>query len=286
MVDQSQRKAAEEEVRYLAYNDPLTGLPNRRLLLDRLEQALAMSARHQLCGAVMMLDLDNFKTINETQGPDMGDRLLREVARRLRDCVPEDETLARHGGDEFVVVLKDLGADPQEAANRAEEMGQTILAAIRAPFDIDGQQHHTALSVGIAIFRGVRESADELLKRSDLAMYEAKAAGRDTLRFFDPQMQAAVSERAALEADLRAGLDAGQTGCGTVRTVLPAQGGPRPHHGRRGTGTLAPSGQGLHLASGIHSLGGRKRTDPARGRVGDAQRLRTAGAVERAPRAG
>ncbi|WP_312843768.1 bifunctional diguanylate cyclase/phosphodiesterase [Diaphorobacter nitroreducens] len=210
MVDQSQRKAAEEEVRYLAYNDPLTGLPNRRLLLDRLEQALAMSARHQLCGAVMMLDLDNFKTINETQGPDMGDRLLREVARRLRDCVPEDETLARHGGDEFVVVLKDLGADPQEAANRAEEMGQTILAAIRAPFDIDGQQHHTALSVGIAIFRGVRESADELLKRSDLAMYEAKAAGRDTLRFFDPQMQAAVSERAALEADLRAGLDAGQ----------------------------------------------------------------------------
>lgn len=210
MVDQSQRKAAEEEVRYLAYNDPLTGLPNRRLLLDRLEQALAMSARHQLCGAVMMLDLDNFKTINETLGPDMGDRLLREVAKRLRGCVPEDDTLARHGGDEFVVVLKDLGVNPKEAAARAEEVAQRILAAVRQPFDIDGQASHTALSVGIAIFRGVSESADELLKRSDLAMYEAKAAGRDTLRFFDPQMQAAVSERAALEADMRAGLEAGQ----------------------------------------------------------------------------
>lgn len=211
MVDQSQRKAAEEEIRYLAYNDPLTGLPNRRLLLDRLQQALAVSARHQRCGAVLMLDLDNFKNINETQGHDMGDRLLCEVADRLRGCVHEDDTLARHGGDEFVVVLKDLGANPQEAATHAEEVGQKILAALREPFQLGGgEARHTTLSIGISVFQGLRESVDELLKRSDLAMYEAKAAGRDTLRFFDPQMQAVVSARVALEADMRAGLDAGQ----------------------------------------------------------------------------
>ena len=211
MVDQSQRRQAEEEVRYLAYNDPLTGLPNRRLLLDRLQQALAMSARHQLCGAVLMLDLDNFKHINETQGHDMGDRLLHAVALRLRACIPEDDTLARHGGDEFVVVLKDLGASPQEAATRAEAMGLQILDAMREPFALGGgEPRHTTLSVGIVIFQGLHESADELLKRSDMAMYEAKAAGRDALRFFDPQVQAQMTARVALEADMRSGLEAGE----------------------------------------------------------------------------
>ena len=211
MIDQSQRKEAQEEIRYLAYNDLLTGLPNRRLLMDRLQQTLAVSARHQRCGAVLMLDLDNFKTINEVRGHDVGDRLLSEVAGRLRGCMHEDDTLARHGGDEFVVVLKDLGAHPQEAAARAEEMGQKILAAMREPFQVDGDEpHHTTLSVGITMFQGMRESADELLKRSDLAMYEAKGAGRNTLRFYDPQMQAVVAARVALEADMRAGLEAGQ----------------------------------------------------------------------------
>ncbi|HPU19652.1 MAG TPA: EAL domain-containing protein [Alicycliphilus sp.] len=211
MVDLSQRRRAEQEVRYLAYNDPLTGLPNRRLLLDRLQQALAISARHQWCGALLMLDLDNFKQINETLGHDMGDRLLQAVAERLRACVPDDDTLARHGGDEFVVVLKDLGATPAEAAARAEEAAQKMLQAMRAPFVIDGgEPRHSTLSVGIAIFQGQHESADELLKRSDMAMYEAKAAGRDALRFFDPQMQAQMAERVALEADMRAGLDSGQ----------------------------------------------------------------------------
>ena len=210
MVDLSQRKAAEEEIRYLAYYDPLTGLPNRRLLMDRLQQALALSARHQRCGAVLMLDLDHFKTINETQGHEKGDHLLREVADRLRGCVHKDDTLARVGGDEFVVVLVDLDGNPQEAAARAEEVGQKILGALRAPFQLDGEQHHTTLSVGVSVFQGLRESVDDLLKRSDLAMYEAKAAGRNTLRFYDPQMQAAVAARVALESDMRTGLESGQ----------------------------------------------------------------------------
>ncbi|MBS0468364.1 MAG: EAL domain-containing protein [Proteobacteria bacterium] len=211
MVDLSQRRQAEQEVHYLAYNDPLTGLPNRRLLLDRLQQALAVSARQRQCGAVLMLDLDNFKHINETRGHDMGDRLLCAVADRLRRGIPGADTLARHGGDEFVVVLKELGANPQLAAARAEAVGQQILDVMREPFAIDGgERHHTTLSVGITLFQGLNESADELLKRCDMAMYEAKAAGRDALRFFDPQMQAQMSARVALEGDMRVGLEAGQ----------------------------------------------------------------------------
>lgn len=210
MVDLSQRKAAEEEIRYLAFYDPLTRLPNRRLLLDRLQQALATSARHQRSGALLLLDLDNFKTLNETQGHDRGDTLLLQVSHRLRACVHEDDTVARQGGDEFVVVLEDLGDTPEEAAARAEEAAQKVLHALREPYMLDGEMHHSSLSMGITIFSGMRETVDELLKRADLAMYQAKSAGRDTLRFYDPQMQAAVSARAALELDMRAGLAQGQ----------------------------------------------------------------------------
>jgi len=209
--DISQRKQAEEELRYLAYNDMLTGLPNRRLLFDRLEQALAMSARHGSCGAVLMLDLDHFKTLNETRGHEAGDRLLRSVAARLRTCIDGDATLARQGGDEFVVVLRELGESCEEAATHSEEVARRILAALREPFDLDdGEPHHTTLSIGITVYDGLGEPAEELLKRSELAMYEAKAAGRNTLRFFDPQMQAVVAERVQMEADMRTGLAEGQ----------------------------------------------------------------------------
>ena len=210
MVDLSQRKAAEEEIKYLAFYDPLTQLPNRRLLLDRLQQALAASARRQRCGALLMLDLDNFKTLNETRGHDKGDSLLRQVAQRLRDCMHEDHTVARHGGDEFVVVLEDLGDNPEEAAARAEETGQRILAALREPYLLEGEDYHTTVSMGATIFQGLSESVDELLKRADLAMYQAKAAGRNSLQFYDPRVQAVVRARAALELDLRAGLAQGQ----------------------------------------------------------------------------
>jgi diguanylate cyclase (GGDEF)-like protein/PAS domain S-box-containing protein len=210
LVDISQRKADEEEIRYLAFYDPLTRLPNRRLLTDRLQQALAASARYQRSGALLLLDLDNFKTLNETQGHERGDQLLQQVALRLRACVQEDDTVARQGDDEFVVVLEDLGDNPAEAATRSEEIGQKILAALRVPYQLDGEVHHSLLSMGITIFSGMRETLDELLKRADLAMYQAKAAGRDTLRFYDPQMQVVVSARAAMELDMRAGLAQGQ----------------------------------------------------------------------------
>ena len=210
LQDLSERKAAEEEIRQLAYYDPLTSLPNRRLLMDRLQQALATSARHHRSGALLLLDIDNFKTLNETRGHDSGDTLLRQVAHRLLSCVHEDDTVARQGGDEFVVVLEDLGDNPEEAAARAEEAGQRILAALREPYLINAAEHHSSLSMGVTIFSDMRETVDELLKRADLALYQAKDAGRDTLRFYDPKMQAAVSARAALELDMRIGLAQGQ----------------------------------------------------------------------------
>ncbi len=210
MQDLSQRKAAEEEINSLAYYDPLTRLPNRRLLMDRLQHALATSARHHRSGALLMLDLDNFKTLNETRGHDRGDTLLQHVAHRLRSCVHEDDTVARQGGDEFVVVLEDLGDSPEDAVARSEEVGQRILAVLREPYELDGGEHHSSISMGITIFSDMRETVDELLKRADLALYQAKDAGRDTLRFYDPQMQAAVTARAALELDMRVGLAQGQ----------------------------------------------------------------------------
>lgn len=210
MVDLSPRKAAEEEIRNLAYYDPLTRLPNRRLLRDRLQQALAASSRHHRWGALLLLDLDNFKNLNETQGHEQGDLLLAQVAHRLSECVHEDDTVARPGGDEFVVVLEDLGSSAEEAAARCEETAQRILAAMREPYQMDGENHHSSLSMGVALFTGTRETVDELLRRADLAMYQAKAAGRDTLRFYDPQMQAVVSARVAMELDMRIGLEQGQ----------------------------------------------------------------------------
>ena len=210
LVDLSQHKAAEQEIHYLAYYDPLTQLPNRRLLVDRLQKALADSARRGRCGAVLMLDLDNFKTLNETQGHERGDMLLRQVAQRLCGCVQGEDTVARHGGDEFVVVLDDLGQSLEGAAARAEETGQKILAAMRHPFLLEGEPRHTTLSMGVTIFQGARETVDELLQRADLAMYQAKAGGRNALRFYDPQMQASVAARAALESDLRDGLGKGE----------------------------------------------------------------------------
>ncbi|SDL98121.1 PAS domain S-box-containing protein/diguanylate cyclase (GGDEF) domain-containing protein [Oryzisolibacter propanilivorax] len=208
--DITQRRKAEEDLRYLAYNDPLTGLPNRRLLLDRLEQALATTMRHQSWGAVLLLDLDHFKTVNETRGHDAGDRLLRQATDRLRASLGGDVTLARQGGDEFVAVLKELSTSSEQASAHAEEVARDVLKALRPPFDLGGELHHITLSIGITLFDGKGEPAEELLKRSELAMYDAKAAGRDTLRFFDPRMQAVVAARAQLEADMRTGLAAGQ----------------------------------------------------------------------------
>ena len=212
LVDQSQRRNAEQEIAYLAQTDLLTGLANRRLLQDRLGQALARSARFERHGAVLMLGLDRFKIINETLGHDVGDRLLALVALRIRAQVNAEDTVARHGGDAFVIVLGDLARDAREAAAAAEDLASALLAAVDEPFDLGGGRDllRTTLSVGITLFWGREVSADELIKRSDVAMYAAKAAGRHTLRFFDPAMQATIAERVQLERDMREGLAAGQ----------------------------------------------------------------------------
>ncbi|MCX7171236.1 MAG: EAL domain-containing protein [Proteobacteria bacterium] len=210
LTDITARKLAEDEIRHLAFYDPLTRLPNRRLLLDRLQQALASAARSGREGALLFIDLDNFKDLNDTLGHDTGDLLLQQVAQRLATCIREGDTVARLGGDEFVVMLEDLSKHPREAATQTETVGEKILATLNQVYLLDGHEHHSTPSIGATLFGGSKDSVDELLKRADLAMYQAKAAGRNTLRFFDPEMQAVVAARATLEADLRTGLQAGQ----------------------------------------------------------------------------
>ena len=206
LTDITERKAAADEIQHLAFYDSLTRLPNRRLLLDRLQQALASSARSGREGALLFIDLDDFKTLNDTLGHDKGDLLLQQVGQRLATCVREGDTVARLGGDEFVVMLEDLSENAQEAATQAELVGEKILATLNQNYQLAGQDHHSTPSIGVTLFADHLDTVDELLKRADLAMYQAKAAGRNTLRFFDPVMQAAVTSRAALEVDLREGV--------------------------------------------------------------------------------
>lgn len=202
--DITERKSAEEKIQHLAFFDPLTHLPNRRLLQDRLQHAVAASSRHQGQIALLLIDLDDFKTINDTLGHDDGDLLLQQVAQRLCDCVRSSETVARLGGDEFVVLLEHLDEDAEEAARQAELVGDKILHALNQPYQVGGSEHLSTASIGITLFdNGLPSGADDPLKRAELAMYQAKAAGRNTLRFFDPQMQASVNARVRLESDLR-----------------------------------------------------------------------------------
>lgn len=202
-TDISERKTAEEEIRRLAFYDTLTHLPNRRLLHDRLEHAQSASARSSGHGAVMFIDLDNFKTLNDTQGHDVGDLLLIEVARRLSSCVRAGDTVSRLGGDEFVLIMENLSNGGRDAATLAEAIGEKILALISQPYMLDKHEYHCTCSIGVSLFFNHIESADELLKRADVAMYQAKNSGRNAIRFFDPAMQQAVEARASLEADLR-----------------------------------------------------------------------------------
>ncbi|PJI96355.1 PAS domain S-box-containing protein/diguanylate cyclase (GGDEF)-like protein [Acidovorax sp. 69] len=205
-IDISGRKAAEDEARYLAFYDALTQLPNRRLLVDRLQQVLVNGARSGLTTAVLFVDLDNFKTLNDTRGHEVGDLLLKDVAQRLRGCVREQDTVARLGGDEFVVVLQNLSSDAPEAAAQTRTLGELILTQLRQPYELAGHEHHFSASIGATLLSHHRDSVDEVLKQADMAMYRAKDAGRNTLRFFDPDMQQAVNRRALLETELHNGL--------------------------------------------------------------------------------
>ena len=185
MLDITQRKAAEEEIRNLAFYDPLTRLPNRRLLFDRLDQALATSARNQRDGALLFIDLDNFKVINDTLGHHIGDLLLQEVSQRLLACIRESDTVARLGGDEFVVMLEDLDADPAAAMEQVRIVGEKIQAALNAGHVLNGHDCVATPSIGITLFNGRQQSAKALMHQADLAMYQAKQSGRNALRFFD-----------------------------------------------------------------------------------------------------
>ena len=209
-TDITERKAAEAHIHNLAFYDPLTGLANRRLLLDRLQQALTTVARSKRSGALMFIDLDNFKHINDAFGHQAGDDLLCEAAKRLERSVRASDTVARLGGDEFVVMLENLDANPDIAAAQTEQVGMQLLTALSAPFMLGHDDLHTSGSVGATLFGASDTNADELMKRADMSMYEAKASGKNALRFFDPRMQEAVNERLQLEDQIRRGLNAGE----------------------------------------------------------------------------
>lgn len=201
--DITEQKQAEAQIHKLAFFDPLTGLPNRRLLHDRVQQALANSTRSGRYGALVLLDLDQFKTVNDTRGHTVGDKLLVEVARRLHFCVREGDSVARLGGDEFVVVLGDLSADEAEATEQAELVAEKVRSELGCPYSIEGSDYHTSASIGIVLFNGHEQPMEALFVHADMAMYQAKAGGRNTIRFYDPDMQAVLEARSELESALR-----------------------------------------------------------------------------------
>ncbi|MFZ6779232.1 EAL domain-containing protein [Undibacterium sp. Ji83W] len=201
--DITEHKVSEEKIHQLAFFDPLTSLPNRRLLLDRLARALSLSRRHLRYGAILMIDLDNFKTLNDTQGHNMGDLLLTQIGKRIHACVRADDTVSRTGGDEFVVLLEGLHEELQYAASLAETVAEKIRLTLSQTINLGHIDYESSGSIGITMFGAEAVGIDELLRRADMAMYQAKALGKNSVRFFDPSMQAALEFRTAMETDLR-----------------------------------------------------------------------------------
>lgn len=207
MTDITSSKAASDEIKNLAFYDPLTHLPNRRLFFDRLYQGLAASGRSGHRGAILFLDLDHFKTLNDTLGHDIGDLLLQQVAERLTGSVREGDTVARLGGDEFVVLLEDLSEHEAEAAAQTEVIGDKILTALNINYQLNSHEYHSTPSIGATLFYDHEVGVEALLKQADIAMYEAKESGRNSLRFFDPKMQEVINTRVSLERELHKALD-------------------------------------------------------------------------------
>jgi diguanylate cyclase (GGDEF)-like protein len=205
--DVSEAKTAQDEIRHLAFYDPLTELPNRRLLLERLRQTVAASKRSGRQRALLFIDLDNFKNLNDTLGHSVGDLLLKEVGERLAGCVRGMDTAARVGGDEFVVILEDLEGNSEEAASRARNVAGKILARITEPYMLAGRECRSTASIGITVFGDGTVSSSAILQQADIAMYQAKAAGKDAIRFFAPELQSAVNARAAMENELRQAIE-------------------------------------------------------------------------------
>jgi diguanylate cyclase (GGDEF)-like protein len=201
---------AQETISNLASYDPLTGLPNRRLLVDRIHQAFAFSARSGLEGALLFIDLDNFKDINDTLGHDIGDQLLQQTAKRLKSCMREGDTVARIGGDEFVVILESLSKQPIEAAKKVKTFGERILATLNQPYQLGPHEYQSSSSIGATLFSNHLQSGEELLKQADIAMYQAKKSGRNMLKFFNPEMQDIINTRSILIGELRHALENNQ----------------------------------------------------------------------------
>lgn len=199
-------RATERQLVHLAFHDQLTKLPNRRLFLDRLRQAMSASDRSGQAGALLYIDMDDFKTLNDTLGHDMGDLLLEQVAGRLMSCVREGDTVARLGGDEFMVMLEHLSTELTDAAAHTEVVGKKIIAVLDQPYQLGAHEYRCTPSIGATLFEGSIQRMDELIKQADIAMYQSKKDGRDTLSFFDPEMQQSVNQRATLESALHKAL--------------------------------------------------------------------------------
>ncbi|GAB4344989.1 MAG: hypothetical protein Kow006_01630 [Gammaproteobacteria bacterium] len=200
----------EQALQRWAFYDPLTALPNRTLLRDRLSQALASAERYDRMSAVLFLDLDRFKIINDSLGHAVGDRLLIEVAQRLKATLRSVDTVGRQGGDEFVVLLEELQNDPERAAVIAQSVAEKILRILKEPVQVGNHELHVSPSIGIALFPMGESSAEEILKQADAAMYQAKNKGGDAFHFYLPSMQLAAADRLELENDLRHAVERGE----------------------------------------------------------------------------
>ncbi|HEY5993568.1 MAG TPA: EAL domain-containing protein [Gallionellaceae bacterium] len=210
LADITLRKKSEAEIQRLAYYDHLTNLPNRRLLMERLQQALVSCARRNFGGALLFIDLDNFKSLNDTLGHDIGDLLLQQVAARLTSCIREGDSVARLGGDEFVVLLSELSAVPLKASEQVKIVGEKMIASLSESYRLAAHEYVCTASLGATLFFGREQEPEAMLRQADIAMYQAKHAGRNTLRFFDQHMQESVNSRAALEVELRKAMERNQ----------------------------------------------------------------------------
>ncbi|HEX5306650.1 MAG TPA: diguanylate cyclase, partial [Dyella sp.] len=207
--DIGERRLAQQEIQQLVFYDPLTGLPNRRMLTDRLRVAISTAHRFSRTGALMFIDLDNFKDLNDTAGHDVGDELLRQVARRFQEALRTEDTVARLGGDEFVVMIEGLSPEPSEAAAVAQHLAEKLIANVSRPFDLRSGHYTPTASIGLTLLNWEPHttSVEELLKQADIAMYQAKAAGRNAWRFYDPEMQAELVARNMLESRLKSAFE-------------------------------------------------------------------------------